>query len=110
MRKAQDDAAVRALGGQPQPAGEEMQQIVFGDLNTHQHLPGPPSPPAGLSTLAKLGIGAALISSGAGIGLGVPLVLDALKKPAAVAPDGSTRTIERDYQIGDVLVEPGTAR
>lgn len=108
VRKAQDDAAIRALGGQAQSAGEEMQQIVFGDLN--QHSPTPPSPP-GLSTLAKLGIGAALISSGVGAGLGGALLLDVLRRPAAVAPvapaiPGKSTTIERDYEVGPVVVEP----
>lgn len=106
VRKAQDDAAIRALGGQAHSAGEEMQQIVFGDLNHHAAQPRP----SGLSTLAKLGIGAALISSGVGAGLGGALLLDALRRPAAVAPvtpqPGTSTTIERDYEVGPVKIEP----
>lgn len=74
--------------------------VVFGDMNQR----------SGLSTLAKLGIGAALISSGVGAGLGGALLLDAFRRPAAVAPvtpqPGTSTTIERDYEIGPVKIEP----
>ena len=65
------------------PAGDDM--IHIGDAVTHQHFPPPKT---GLGTLAKLGVGAALIATGAGAGLGVPLILDALRpKPAVATPD-----------------------
>jgi hypothetical protein len=109
VRKAIDDAAVRAASGQPpsatsQQPDDEMQTIIFGD-NIQQA----PPPPSKLGTLAKLGIGAALIASGAGVGMGLPVLLDALR-PAAVAPQpptntNTTTTIERDYSIGEVRIE-----
>lgn len=102
VRKAIDDAAVRTAGGQPTAEEDEMQTIIFGD-NIQQA----PPPPSKLGTLAKLGIGAALIASGAGVGLGLPVILDALR-PAAVAPQpptNTTTTIERDYSIGEVRIE-----
>lgn len=108
VRKAQDDAAVRALGGQPQTE-DEMQTIVFGDQVTH--VPPPVQPPQ--SGLAKALLLAAALSTGGLAGaamVGVPWLLDALKKPAPVAPvisqPGKTTTIERDYEIGPVKVEP----
>jgi hypothetical protein len=96
-----------------QPAVGEVNQaddgmFIDSPITNHYHIAAPASesPKPGLSTLAKLGIGAALISSVAGAGLGGALLMHVLSKPASVAPDSSTRTIERDYQIGDVLVEP----
>lgn len=104
VRKAIDEAAVRTAGGQPPAEDDEMQTIIFGD-NIQQA----PPPSSKLGTLAKLGIGAALIASGAGVGLGLPVILDALR-PAAVAPQpptntNTTTTIERDYSIGDIRIE-----
>lgn len=103
VRRAIDEAAVRTAGGQP-AEDDEMQTIIFGD-NIQQ---APPPKPA-MGMLAKLGIGAALIASGAGVGFGLPVILDAMR-PAAVAPQpptntNTTTTIERDYAIGDIRIE-----
>ena len=77
-----------------------MGHIVLGDMKTEHVYPQS----KGLGTLAKLAIGAGLIGTGAGVGAGIPLVLDALKPQP-----GETRTIEkvidRDWKLGTPVVE-----
>jgi hypothetical protein len=98
--KAQhDDIALTALGGKPtqgNEAGADDEMLVLGDLTVNNHIEGTPAMPSqpqpipgqsGLGTLAKLGIGAALLASGAGAGAGIPLIVNALtQKPAIVQP------------------------
>ena len=103
IQKAEEAAAVKALTGQNIPISggdDEMQTIVFGDMVTkHETAPARP----GLSTLAKVGIAAAMLATG-GIGAAIPIALSMLKPAAEVRP-GSNSTIERDYSIGDVIIE-----
>lgn len=86
-----------------------MQTVVFGDQVTHVPPPVQPSQ----SGLSKALLLAAALSTGGVAGaamVGIPWLLDALKKPAAVTPvtprPGTSTTIERDYEIGPVKVEP----
>jgi hypothetical protein len=73
-----------------EPEGDDVGDR-FNSPNNHYHY--------GLGTIAKLAIGAGLVGTGAGIGAGVPLVIDALKPQP-----GETRTIEkvidRDWKVG----------
>ena len=104
VREAEESAAIRHLTGKESPAAaEEMQTIVFGNV-THQ-APRPEVKPA-LSGLAKLGIAAALVASGVGAGAAIPLAISALTKdvPAAIGQSTNTTT-DRDYSIGDVMIE-----
>jgi hypothetical protein len=113
VRKAEDDAAIRALGGNPDkiPEGEEgeMRQIVFGDY--HQTVP-PPVQPSQSGLPKALLTAAALLGGpvGLAVGIGGAWLLNRAEEPASVAPvapqPGKTTTIERDYEIGPVKVEP----
>lgn len=56
---------------------------------------------AGLGTLAKAGIAAALIGSGVGAGLGIPLILSAVL-------DGTEQVETPETPDPDIIVQPGT--
>lgn len=111
VRRAIDEAAIRTAGGKVTPAEDEMQTVIFGDQVT---VPPPVQPSQ--SGLSKALLLAAALSTGGLMGaavVGVPWLIDALKKPAVVDPvvpvapqPGKTTTIERDYEIGPVKVEP----
>lgn len=108
VRRAIDEAAIRTAGGKVTNAEEEMQTIVFGDV-TNQAPPVPPSQ-SGSSSLLRAGLMAAALLGGPvglAVGFGLPLLLDKLK-PAVPAPaiPGKSTTIERDYEVGPVVVEP----
>ena len=104
VRAAQEAAAIRQLNpNAPATPENEMRTIVFGDM-IQQPPPAPPSKPA-LGTLAKLGMAAALLATGVGAGVAIPLALEALRPRPVASPPGTNTTIERDYQIGDVTVE-----
>lgn len=110
VRRAIDEAAIKTAGGKVTPAEDEMQTIIFGDQVTTATPPVQP-PQSGLSKAILM---AAALSTGGLAGaamVGIPWLLDALRKPAAVAPVAtqpgtSTTTIERDYEIGPVKIEP----
>ena len=108
VKRAQEAATIRQLTGIEPKTGEDMKTIIFGDVNHAPPSPVPaPNPIAkGLGTLAKLGIGAALLASGIGAGAVIPYILDSLRAkpvPPVVTP-GTNTTTERDYTIGDIEV------
>lgn len=106
VREAEEAATIRHLTGEtPVPKEDDMQLVNFGTI-THE-APRPDAKPA-LSRIAKAGIAAALVASGVGAGAAIPLAISALTKdaPAVVSPPTNTTT-ERDYSIGDVLIESG---
>ena len=77
------------------PEPEEMGDIILGD-RIEQHY----ETQRGMGSLAKAGIAAALIGSGAGLSLALPLLVDALAdhtKPQSPPP-------------AEVIIEPGTDR
>lgn len=76
------------IGDTPDP--DEM-HIEANKLITHNYfrdpkvtppVANPVTKPSGMGTLGKLAIGAALLGTGAGAGIGIPLLLDAIRKPA----------------------------
>lgn len=72
-----------------QPPEDEMIQLGDNNVENHYHVPPdqPTAKPSTLGTLAKLAIGAGLIATGAGAGVGGLMIANALtSKPAAVAP------------------------
>jgi len=107
VRQAGDDAAVRALGGTVKKPDDEMQTIIFGDVTQ-----SPPVQPPQSNLPKALLMAAALLGGpvGLAVGIGGAWLLNRAEEPAAVAPvdpqPGKTTTIERDYQIGPVKVEP----
>ncbi len=109
VRRAIDEAAIKTAGGKVTPAEDEMQTIIFGDQVTH--VPPPVQPPQSSLSRALL-TAAALLGGpvGLAVGIGAAWLLNRAEKPAAVAPvapqPGKTTTIERDYEIGPVKVEP----
>lgn len=87
-----EDAAVAAAMGWPEVEEvDEVRQTILGDNIQIQPQQQQKSK---LGTLAKLGIGAALIGTGAGIPAGASFILDALKdKPPATVPDTDSDTV-----------------
>ena len=72
------------------PEAEEMGDMILGDrVEQHYHVA------KGLGKLAKAGVAAALIGSGAWLTLGVPFLIDALTDSPTTGTPG-------------VIVEPGT--
>ena len=90
--RRREEAAAAAAAGWPEvktETGDEMRQTILGDNITvaAPQTAEKPQPKSGLSKLAKAGIAAALLGSGAGIPAGIGFVLDALKeKPPIVQP------------------------
>ena len=83
--RQREEAAVAASMGWPEvDGGDDMRQTVLGD--NIQNITAPPQKPSGLGMLAKIGIGAALIGSGAGIPAGISFIADALKAKPPVVP------------------------
>lgn len=116
VREAEERFAMQQLYGQtPSEADEEMHLTVLGDLNANQQAaPAATASQGGsaIGQLAKLALGAGLLATGAGAGIGIPLLLNALQpaitQPAAPPqqlPKATRHTIERDYSIGDVRIE-----
>lgn len=88
------------------PGGEEM--MVLGDVNqTITHAAPPPEKKSKFGTLAKLGVAGALLASGAGAGLAIPLILDALKPaPVVVQPQPTTSTDTDTDTTGEIMLWP----
>jgi hypothetical protein len=109
VRRAIDEAAIRTAGATVKKPDDEMQTIIFGDQVTTTPPPVQPQQ-SGLSK--ALLFAAALSTSGlAGAAMvGIPWLINSLKKPATVAPvgpqPGMSTTIERDYEVGPVKIEP----
>ncbi len=107
VRRAIDEAAIKTAGGKVTPAEDEMQTIIFGDVTQ-----SPPVQPPQSSLPKALLTAAALLGGpvGLAVGIGGAWLLNREEKPAVVAPvapqPGKTTTIERDYEIGPVKVEP----
>jgi hypothetical protein len=108
VRRAVDEAAIRTAGATVKKPDDEMQTIIFGDQVTQ----APPVQPQ-QSGLSKALLLAAALSTGGLAGaavVGIPWLLESLKKPAQVAPvapqPGTSTTIERDYEVGPVKIEP----
>jgi hypothetical protein len=87
-RRVNDSHALqmKALGQTPTPAPQDEMgdTIVTGDIRIMQQ-PQQPAASNGLSTLGKIGVGAALLTGGAGAGIVANEVLKD-QPPAAVAP------------------------
>ena len=94
VRRTQDGTLGKPSEG---GSGEEGDMgIRIGDeVHNHYSAPAPntPAPAAGMSTLGKLGIGAALALGGAGLGATVPMAIDAWNnRPSVVDTDTDTDT------------------
>ncbi len=76
--------------------------IRFNSPETHIHLP---EKSKGLGTLAKLAIGAGLLGTGVGAGVGVPLIIDALSSEVTAPTSAETITNTIDWKIGKPIVE-----
>lgn len=71
---------------------------IHGGNQFHYHQPPVAMPVhGGLGTLAKLAIGAGLLGTGVGAGVGIPLLLDALKPkpPVVIREPGETKVITK---------------
>ncbi|QDU17956.1 hypothetical protein [Gimesia maris] len=82
------------------PEGEDMH---IGDDNSqiHQYLPAPQQSSGVIGSLAKLALGAGLITTGIGVPAGGYLIWDALKnQPAPTAPADPTIDTDTQYEIG----------
>jgi len=78
--------------------GGDMGHIVLGDMVTNY-------PEKKMSGIVKAAIGAGLLGTGVGTGVGVPMLLDALQedhRPPIVAP-GQIQI--RDWKLGKPVVE-----
>ena len=78
---------------------DDMQISIDSPVTTTNHYVTPPTPSRGpgFGTLAKLAIGAGLLGTGVGAGVGIPLLLDALKPkpPVVIREPGETKTITK---------------
>ena len=111
--KMEDEAAYRdalahheLLHGKRGSSGsdrvDDMGHIVLGDMKTEYHLPGTSVPsPKGIGNLTKAVIGVALIGTGAGAGVGVPMLIDVLKEKPSITVPGEIR----DWKLGQPIVE-----
>ena len=70
---------------------------IYGGNQFHYHPPAATPAQSGLGTLAKLAIGAGLLGTGVGAGVGIPLLLDALKPqpPVVIREPGETKVITK---------------
>jgi hypothetical protein len=118
----QNDVALKAMGGESthgsEPGVDEM--LVLGNYNVTQQLhpsavsaPSPSAPgPANskLGTLAKLGVGAALLATGIGGGVGASLIFSALTQrpsnPPVVRPVPKQSQTLFDLDFGPEVVPP----
>jgi hypothetical protein len=82
---------------------DEMGHMILGDMKTEHHYHGTSKKAGeGLGTLAKLAVGAGLIGSGAGAGLGGVMLIDALRNdPPPIVQPGEIR----DWELGQPIVE-----
>lgn len=74
MAEATQSANHRKLYDSSVPKVEDDMQIVLGDITTNH-----PAPPSKLGAIAKGVIGAGLLATGAGLAVGGPLILDAIR-------------------------------
>lgn len=75
MAEATQAANHQALYNKPPPKVEDDVQIVLGNITTTHEAPKPSKG----SGLLKAALGAGLIASGAGLAVGGPLILDAIR-------------------------------
>lgn len=85
-------------------ADEMGDNIYLGDYSVTQSMPQSyeSAKPQGSGVLGKALLGAGLLATGAGMGVGIPLLLDAAKDvPAAVKPEiqPETKTIKEVYDF-----------
>lgn len=96
----------------PEPNEGEMGDTVrFNSPDNHYHYDpnNPPTMPTpipttqskGIGTLAKLAIGAGLLGTGIGAGVGIPLLIDALSDTVTVEMKLETM----DWRLGQPIVE-----
>lgn len=104
------EQALQSAGSDIAASGSDDGMFIDSPITNHYHAaPAQPAKPE-MSTMAKLGIAAALVTSGIGAGAAIPLAISALTKDAPavvapVAPVNTDTTTERDYSIGEVLIE-----
>jgi len=91
-----------SLGG-GSSSGEEM--MVLGDVHQTITNAAPEAPKKStLGTLAKLGVAGALLASGAGAGLAIPLILDALKPAPGVVQPVPTPSVDTDSDTSSEII------
>ncbi|MEQ8636891.1 hypothetical protein [Gimesia maris] len=89
----------KAITDNNRPEGEDMH---IGDDNSqiHQYLPAPQQSSV-IGSLAKLAIGAGLITTGIGVPAGGYMIWDALKnRPTPTTPADPTIDTDTQYEIG----------
>lgn len=95
------------------PTNEEEEMGNSFRINSPEyHLAPPPAPPKkGLGTIGKLALGAGLLATGAGIGFGIPLLIDALSTETITETTTETETTiehpgsDADWRLGTPRVE-----
>lgn len=88
----------------PEPDESEMSDTYrFNSPDTHTHYYE--EKPKGLSTLAKLAVGAGLLSTGVGAGVGTTLLIDALAAKPEHTVSVETKTETMDWRLGQPIVE-----
>lgn len=99
------------LGSSP-PASDDMNfNARIDSPETHHHVhQAPITPPSKSSGIGKLLLGAGLLATGVGAGVGVPLIADAIRsKPKTVIEQPESKTIirtEREgWEVGEPIVE-----
>ncbi len=80
--KADRDAVKRHRHKSHAPESDDMGDMILGNVEHHYHdqKDAFPAPAKSLGTAAKLAIGAALMGTGAGAGIGLPLLLSGGKE------------------------------
>ena len=87
----------------PEPDESDVaDSIRINSPDYHDHYP---EPSKGIGTLAKLAIGAGLLGTGIGTGVGIPLIIDALSSKASPPASVETNTNTIDWKLGKPIVE-----
>ena len=107
--KKTQDGTLGKLANDPWPEESDM-RVASDDTTIHYHLPAEPAPPlparSGIGTLAKVGLGGALLAGGVGLGAVIPLAWSHLTRPAATAGGDTNTDTAYIVDIGKEPIDP----